>query len=131
MKPIKKKRLKIKKDERGVLIEVIKPDYVDASLQGQVFLTTAYPGKTKGNHYHLRKTEWYCVIKGVGMLTLVDIKTKEKKQKKMSDKTMELIEIPPQTFHSITNIGKEDMSLLVYVNEIFDEKDSDTFYEIP
>lgn len=121
--------LQIKKDDRGELIELIKPEDIGGLFQGQVFLTTAKPGKIKGNHYHLRKTEWYCVIKGQGKLTLIDIHTKEKQIQIVSSEKMELVTISPNIFHSIENIGEEDMYLIVYVSEEFNSEDSDTFYE--
>ena len=125
---INSKKLKIKKDTRGRLIEIIKPQDVYNKIKGQILLTTAFPGQTKGNHYHKRKIEWYCVIKGKGLLTLTDNKT-QKIKKVICDGTKPiLIEIPRNHLHAITNIGDEEMELVIYIDEVFNPKDPDTYY---
>ena len=121
------KKLDIKKDSRGWLAELIKSADVDNQKFGQIGITVAYPGQTKGGHYHTRKREWYCVLRGSALLTLVNIKTNKKTEVKMGEKNMILIEIPINHFHFIKNVGKKDMYLLFYTNEVFDLKDSDTF----
>lgn len=128
---ISKKQLEVKKDDRGYLIELLKPEDVSRSFQGQVFITTAFPGKTKGNHYHKRKTEWYCVIKGNGKITIIENESGKKHEFDVTGDTPELVEIPPHTYHFIENTGEDEMMLLVYVNEVFDPSDTDTYYERP
>lgn len=123
------KTLDVKRDHRGWLAEIIRPEDVYNKTFGQVLVTTASPGKVKGNHYHKRKTEWYCVISGKGLLSLRDNSTKKVVDIEVNGHDMKLIEIPPNHFHSIKNIGDKDMYLLAYVNEPFDPKDPDIFYE--
>ena len=122
------KKLLVKKDDRGWLAEIVRPEDVGEEGFGQILVTTAGPGHTKGNHYHKRKTEWYCVLQGKGILTLIDNKTQEKKKLVMGERNMVLVKILPHHFHSIKNVGKSEMVLLVYVNEPFDPSDPDTFY---
>lgn len=121
------KKLDIKKDNRGRLIEIFRAKDVMGGEFGQVLITTAYPGETKGNHYHARKNEWYCVVKGQARLTLISNKTHEKQEFQMGENNMLLVHIPPNYTHFITNIGKEEMFLLVYVDEIFVKSDPDTY----
>jgi UDP-2-acetamido-2,6-beta-L-arabino-hexul-4-ose reductase len=121
------KKLKILEDDRGWLAEILKSSDV-GKVFGQVILTTAYPGKTKGNHYHLHKREWYCVIKGKGLLTVRDINNNEEIRMELDDKNMLLVEIPRGYVHAITNIGKEMMYLLAYTDKPFDKNDPDTYY---
>ena len=90
-KDVKVKILDIKKDDRGWFAEIVRREDVnhpDKPL-GQMYVTTANPGQTKGKHYHTRKTEWFCVIKGKGLLTLVDLNTKEKQDKIIKQIEME------------------------------------------
>ncbi|MFH1833020.1 MAG: cupin domain-containing protein [Candidatus Levyibacteriota bacterium] len=126
---IKEKKLKVKSDIRGWLAEILTPKDVGNKAFGLIVVTTAKPGQTKGRHYHKRKTEWYCVIKGDGMLTLIDNKTRETKKIEMGEKNMIMVQIPPNHFHLIENIGKTEMFLLVYVNELFNPKEPDNYYE--
>lgn len=119
---------KKKADERGSLVELFREDDLD-NFKGQTFLTIAKPGKTRGKHFHKRKTEWYSVIKGKAKLTIINNKTASKKEMELRGSDPKVIEIPPNNFHFIENTGKSDMMLLVYVNEVFDAKDPDTFYK--
>jgi len=124
------KKLEVKKDQRGWLAEIIRAEDIGSDPPfGQVLVTTANPGQTKGNHYHLRKREWYCVIKGKGQVTITDRKTKEVFTYTMGDDNFVLVEIPTGKLHAITNIGTEEMILVVYISESFNPKDPDTFYE--
>lgn len=124
---IKVKKLNVKIDERGWLTEVLSSSDIDNTDFGLIHLSTAKPGFIKGNHYHKRKTEWFCVIKGEGKLMLTDLKTKEKQEIYLGEEDMKVVEIPPYILHSIENIGKEEMYLLAYVDESFDQKTPDTF----
>lgn len=126
---IKVKELNMKSDERGWLTEVLSSSDIDNTHFGLIHLSTAKPGFIKGNHYHKRKTEWFCVIKGRGKLILMDLKTKEKKEIHLGGENMRVVEIPPYILHSIENTGNEEMYLLAYVDESFDPKNPDTYYE--
>lgn len=121
------KNLQTKKDYRGWLIELIRPEDVKNKLFGQVLVTAAYPGQTKGGHYHAKKTEWYCAIKGEGLLTITNIKTEKSVTYKLGEKNIKLVKIPPNYAHSIKNIGKEEMLVIAYVDEAFSAMDPDTF----
>lgn len=125
------KKLNLKKDKRGWLAEIVRPEDVGGTGFGQILVTTASRAEIKGNHYHKRKTEWYCVIRGKAMLTIIDNKTKEQKELFMGDDNMVLVKIPPHHFHAIKNIGKKEMYLMVYISEAFDLNDQDTYHDIP
>lgn len=126
---IKVKKLEVKKDHRGWLAEIVQPKDVGIKDFGLVLVTTAFPGQTKGGHYHKRKTEWYCVIKGKGLLTLIDNKSKEKKEMEIGERNMVLVRIPPLIMHKIKNIGEDELYLLAYVDEAFNKQDPDTYYD--
>ena len=121
------KKLEIKKDERGWLTELLRREELGNNTKfGQFVITTANPGYVKGNHYHKRKTEWFCVIKGRAEVTFENVKTKEEKTIVLDEKEPTIVKIKPFTNHSVKNIGKEEMYLLAYVDDVYDEKDSDT-----
>ena len=130
MKDIQVEDLDKKSDERGWLIEVLGQDAMrpDAGF-GQVHVSVAYPGKVRGNHYHTRKLEWFCVPSGNGLLLLKDLKTGEERQVLMGEGQLRTVKITPHVIHAIKNIGDKDMVLIVYNNEKFDPEDPDTFYE--
>ena len=121
-------RLDVKKDERGSLVEVFKPEYIGKNeMRGQFFVSTAKVGATKGHHYHTRKTEWFCVIRGTGTLHLEHIETGEKRTVIMGESNMVTVEITPQFYHYLENAGTGEMILLVYSSEPFNPDDPDTF----
>lgn len=123
------KKLDVKEDERGWLSEIIRPEDIGEGPFGQILVTTAGPGYIKGNHYHKRKTEWYCVLQGKALLMIINNKTKEGKEIVMGEDNMVLVKIPPNHLHLIKNIGIDEIFLLVYVNEPFDPCDPDTYYD--
>jgi len=49
------------------------------------------------------------------------------KLKNVSGENPEVVEIKPNWVHNVKNIGVNKMKLLVFVNEIFNPDDSDTF----
>lgn len=123
------KKLTISKDKRGWLCEIIRSEDVGKAQFGQILVTTAKKGETKGKHYHNRKTEWYCVIQGKAILTITNNKTKESKEVSMGEDNMVLVKIPPHNFHEIKNIGETEMFLLIYISEAFDPSDPDIYYD--
>ena len=130
MKRVEVTTLDVKKDERGWLTEVIRKEELVRSKEfGQFMVTTAYPGYVKGNHYHTRKYEWYCVLKGEAKLMLVDNNSGEREELLLNEHQLKTVRIPPHVSHAIENTGTEMMYLLVYTDEPYIEEDADTFYE--
>lgn len=114
----------IHSDERGVLFEVVKQDG-----GGQIFYSTTKPGVTRGNHYHTRKMEKFCVVQGKAIIRLRRIGTDKVIEYKVSGANPASIEMPIFYTHNITNVGKTDLLTLFWTNELFDPDDPDTFYE--
>ena len=130
MKNIEILDLDKKSDERGWLIEVLGGELPEGCEEfGQLHVSVAYPGKVRGNHYHTRKVEWFCVPAGQGLLLLKDQETGETQEVIMGVNDLKTIKIQPGTIHAIKNIGENDMVLIVYANESFDPEDPDTYYE--
>jgi len=121
--------LPVKQDERGFLFEVLRREEVGEKLFGHLLISVAHPGRSKGGHYHKKKYEWFCVIKGEAILNVVDNKTKESLEIPMGDTARVLVKLYPFTTHSITNTGNEDVYLLAYTDLPFDSRDQDTFYD--
>lgn len=117
-------------DERGWLAEILRKKDLSKRTFGQLYISVAKPGMTKGNHYHKRKTEWFCVIKGYAELVLVGILDKKEETIYLKGDELLAVSINPNIFHKITNVGSEEMVLLVYSDEVFDPRDPDTFCDI-
>ena len=111
-------------DDRGSLVEVIK-----LAQAGQVFFSTTKPGIVRGDHYHTRKIEWFCVLRGQATIRLRRVGGQEIKEFTVSGDKPEFISIPVMHTHNIENVGDEELLTMFWCNEIFDAADADTFYE--
>jgi len=122
---IKTENLEWKSDERGSLVELYKFPGL-----GQVFYSTTKPGFTRGNHYHLKhKVERFCVVRGRAKISLRNRATGERAEIDVSEDTPEIIDMPLNWTHNIKNTGEGEMGLVVWVNEVFNPDDPDTFAE--
>ena len=109
-------------DQRGVFVEMLKT--LDA---GQFSFFTAHPGITRGGHYHHTKTEKFLVIKGKARFGFRHILTKETYELYTSGEQAQIVETVPGWSHDITNVGEEEMIVMLWANEIFDRSRPDTF----
>jgi UDP-2-acetamido-2,6-beta-L-arabino-hexul-4-ose reductase len=108
-------------DARGVFVEMLKtPD------AGQFSFFTAHPGITRGDHYHHTKTEKFLVIKGKAHFGFRNIATNESYELITTGDEPEVVETVPGWTHNITNIGDEEMTVMLWANEIFDRSKPDT-----
>jgi UDP-2-acetamido-2,6-beta-L-arabino-hexul-4-ose reductase len=125
------KEIKVREDERGWLAEVLKSNFVAPHKFGQCLVTAANPGFVKGNHYHQRKNEWFCIISGQAVLGIVDPKTGERKEVEMGPGNMVTVKVPAGFAHALKNVGNELAMALVFVDEVFNPDDPDTYhYEV-
>lgn len=108
-------------DERGIFVEMLKT--LDS---GQFSFFTAHPGVTRGGHYHHTKTEKFLVIKGHARFGFRNILTNEVHHIETKGDYPQIVETVPGWTHDITNIGKEEMVVMLWANEIFDRANPDT-----
>ena len=93
---------------------------------GQFSFFTAHPGITRGGHYHHSKNEKFLVLKGKAHFKFKNIITSQKYEILTSDALPEVVDSVPGWSHDITNIGDEDMIVMIWANELFNEKKPDT-----
>ena len=108
-------------DSRGVFVEMLKtPD------SGQLSYFTAHPSVTRGGHYHHSKTEKFLVIKGEALFRFRHLLTNEVVEVTACGKTPRVIDTIPGWTHDITNVGDDEMIVMLWANENFDRKKPDT-----
>jgi UDP-2-acetamido-2,6-beta-L-arabino-hexul-4-ose reductase len=108
-------------DARGVFVEMLKtPD------AGQFSFFTAHPGITRGGHYHHTKTEKFLVIKGHARFGFRHTLTNEVHHLETHGDQPQIVETVPGWTHDITNIGADEMVVMLWANEIFDRANPDT-----
>lgn len=108
-------------DERGVFVEMLK-----THDSGQFSFFTAHPGITRGGHYHHTKTEKFLVIKGKASFKFRHIASDEFYELLVNGEESRIVETAPGWSHDITNIGDEEMIVMLWANEIFDRENPDT-----
>lgn len=109
-------------DPRGVFAEMFKtPDC------GQFSFFTAHPGVTRGGHYHHSKTEKFLVVKGQARFKFRHMQTGQTHELVTICDQPEIVETVPGWTHDITNIGQDEMVVMLWANEVFDRERPDTF----
>jgi len=123
------KDLEVHADHRGWLVEMLKRNQIKQDIK-QIYVATIKPGEIRGNHYHLKRTEWFFVAAGKAEISLEDIKTKKKIRLRVSSKKPQVVTIFPKIAHAVKNVGKETVYLISAQNTIYNPKNPDTFPKI-
>lgn len=109
-------------DDRGNFVEVLK-----TQDSGQFSFFTAKPGVTRGGHYHHTKTEKFLILQGMARYRFRNILTDEYYELDKTEKDVEVVETIPGWVHDITNIGDNELVVMLWANEIFDRLKPDTY----
>lgn len=108
-------------DERGLFVEILKtPDC------GQFSYFTAGPGVTRGQHYHHTKTEKFLVLTGRARFGFRHMVSGETFYLETEGGQGRIVETVPGWTHDITNVGEQEMVVMLWASEIFDRAHPDT-----
>ena len=118
------RKLKVNTDNRGYLFEFLRSRNL-----GQGYFSLTKPGITRGNHYHTRKIERFCVVSGEAIIKLRKIGTTDVIQYAVNGQEPCFIDMPVYYTHNITNTGSGELSTIFWANEFFNADDPDTFFE--
>lgn len=116
--------LKMNVDDRGSFTEFLK-----TTNRGQVSINISKPGITKGEHWHHTKNEKFLVVSGTGVIRFRKIGDDRILEYFVSGDKLEVLDIPVGYTHNIENLGEDDMVTVMWVNEIFDCDNPDTYSE--
>ena len=109
-------------DPRGSFVEMLK-----TKEGGQISYFSAHPGVTRGGHYHHTKTEKFLVIKGIALYKFRHIVTDEFFEILVDAADgPRVVETVPGWSHDITNVGNDELIVMLWANEIFDRQRPDT-----
>jgi UDP-2-acetamido-2,6-beta-L-arabino-hexul-4-ose reductase len=111
----------IHSDPRGEFVEMLK-----TSNPRQLSYFTVCSGITRGEHYHHTKTEKFLAIRGTAQFGFRYIVTNEKYQIETRGGEDWIVETVPGWIHNITNIGSDELIVMLWANEIFDRAKPDT-----
>jgi UDP-2-acetamido-2,6-beta-L-arabino-hexul-4-ose reductase len=115
--------LKSHDDERGSFVEFLKT--IDS---GQISYIKIKPRVIRGMHFHHTKIEKFIVVSGCAEFKFRNIITNElyKIEINSDDCVPKVVETIPGWAHAIYNIGKYDLIVLVWSNEVFNSNKPDT-----
>ena len=111
-------------DDRGSFVETIR-----LGVGGQVSFSTTKSGITRGEHYHTRKIERFTVIKGKAVIQMRKIGSDDVLTFDLDGEKPSYVDMPIWYTHNIRNVGSEELYTQFWINEWYEEKDSDTFFE--
>lgn len=115
--------LKTHSDKRGSFFEVFR-----SATDGQISISTTKPGEVRGNHYHHTKCEKFVVIQGKAVIRLRKINEKKVLSYEVDGTNPCVVNILPGFTHNIENTGSEDMTLLIWTNQVYDPNTPDTIH---
>lgn len=115
-------RVPVHEDARGVFVEMLK-----TPAAGQISFFTAHPGVTRGGHYHHTKTEKFLVLRGRAKFRFRHVLTGETHEIETSASNPTIVDTIPGWSHAITNIGDDEMIVMLWANEVLDRENPDTF----
>jgi len=108
-------------DSRGRFVEMLK-----TKDSGQFSFFTAPPGVTRGGHYHHTKSEKFLVLQGVARFGFRNILSNEVYELTVDALAPKIIETIPGWTHDITNIGENELIVMLWASENFDRARPDT-----
>ena len=118
------RNLELNKDNRGYLFEVVKE-----LNGGQTFFSYTKPGIIRGNHFHTKKIERFCVVSGKAIIRIRKLGCKKINEFEVSGKNPVVIDIPIFHTHNIKNISNDELLTLFWANQIYDVNNPDTYFK--
>lgn len=95
---------------------------------GQINLLVINSECSRGGHYHTRKEEWFCCIRGQCRMDLQNIYSLETMDMLLDETTREFIKVEPFWSHTLTNLSDEKVcDIIIIISEEYIESDPDTF----
>lgn len=110
------------RDNRGVFCELVR-----TKEAGQISISTTNPNIVRGGHYHNTKMERFIVVKGKAEIVFEHVIEHNKIKFEVSGEKLQYVTIPVGYQHSINNIGKDELVLILWANELFNPKAPDTY----
>lgn len=114
--------LKRQADQRGSFFEVIR----STGGESQTAFSTTVPGITRGNHFHRRKIERFCVLVGEARIEMRPLFSDKVYAFEVRGDEPTAIDMPTLWPHNITNTGSGTLYTAFWVNELYDNARPDT-----
>ena len=120
--------LKAYVDERGFLFEILRFKDYNIPGDGQLYTFSIEPGMRRGDHYHLKKKEWFTCVHGAATVLLTS-KDGEDKAVEISAEEPRIIFAAPGSTHALINNSETPSIIVSYGSKQHDPDDEDTYYK--
>ena len=132
---VQTKQLRLNADERGSLIEVMRPDWDLFEKFGQAYVTSAYPNVVKGWHYHKKQYDNFVCVRGMMKVVLFDGRDDSPTKGMINEffigeRNPLLVKIPPFVYHGFKCIGTEEALIVNVPTAMYDYSEPDE-YRLP
>ena len=126
--PFKIQDLKVYSDQRGGLFEALRFTKQNIPSGGQIYVYSVNPGQRRGDHYHLKKGEWFTCVSGQVRL-LMKTEKGETINQILDSQAPKLVYAGPGTSHAIVNEANETALIVAYGSKEFDPEEPDTYIQ--
>ena len=132
---VRLKPLRLNVDERGFLMEIMRPDWETYEKFGQAYVTSAYPGVVKGWHYHKKQYDNFVCVRGTMKVVLYDGRGTSPTKGVVNEffigeRNPVQVQIPPYVYHGFKCVGTEEALIVNVPTETYDYKEPDE-YRLP
>jgi len=113
-------------DDRGEFFKFMDGnEKYQSEIFGEIYLVTVLPNKIRAEHYHIIANEWFTVLQGELIITLEDIKSKERINYTLNSLNKTILFIPSGIAHKIFNPSINSESILLAYSSIkYDSQDT-------
>jgi UDP-2-acetamido-2,6-beta-L-arabino-hexul-4-ose reductase len=116
-------------DDRGKLFEVLRFKDEQVPGDGYIYSITIAPGARRGDHYHLRKQEWFVCVSGE-ITVLAESPSGEKQRITVSAAEPTVVRFDPHVAHAFLNTGNETAIAVLYGSVQHDPSEPDSFSKV-
>lgn len=98
------------------------------NLNGQLNITTTYPGVKRAWHRHQKQTDYMAIVRGNAIVAVwkEDQEGKIESEKFcIGEHNSQIVAIPPGWWHGITPIGDEPCTMIYFVTNRYDPQNLD------
>ena len=126
------KQQRLNTDERGFLMEIMRPDWDVFQKFGQVYATSAYPGVVKAWHYHKKQWDHFTCVRGMMKVALYDGRENSPTHGVINEffigeRNPVMVKIPPNVYHGFKCIGTEEAIIVNVPTEMYNYAEPDEY----
>jgi glycosyltransferase involved in cell wall biosynthesis len=111
-------------DHRGYVHKMLTASQVGGRLPaGEVYITSALPGESKGHHFHRRMGEWFTIVQGKALLLIADPAHGTRLDLELSTEQPRTVYVPAGLAHAVANVGETTVICVAWAEREHDPAD--------